>query len=257
MISIISNKKRLKQGIILLFWIAVWEGVALLVDNPIVLVTPTTVAKRMFFLVMTKSFYQVIGFSSLRILGGLCIAWTAGMLAGTLAYKNSFIQELLAPIINLIKTIPVASFVILALIWMGSENLTFFVVFVVAMPIAYQGMITGLSSAQKELLEVANVFEFSLWKKIWYVYRPACIPFLINSVRITIGLGWKSGIAGEVIGIPEHSIGERLYMAKISLETADLFAWTLTMILLSWIFERCVMKFLFTLSKDCYEEKRE
>lgn len=243
-----------KRGLILAFWMIVWQMLALWIHNPILLVTPVSVIKRMVSLIQEPAFYETVLFSSMRVFLGFVLAWVSGFFLGILAYKVLIVQEFLSPFIHVMKTIPVASFIVLALIWMGTSNLTFFVVFVVTMPIVYESIVQGLLTTQKEMLEVAKIFEFSLWKKIWYIYRPVCIPFLINSATITIGLSWKSGVAAEVIGIPEHSIGERLYMAKISLETVDLFAWTLTMIGLSVLFEKGI---LFLMEKFCVTKKRK
>ena len=46
-----------------------------------------------------------------------------------------------------------------------------------------------------------------------------------------------SGIAAEVIGIPDASIGEQLYYAKLYLDTGGLFAWTFVIIVASSLFE--------------------
>lgn len=257
MISITCHRQWMKRGAILLFWLLVWQLVAVMMDNSIILVTPLEVAKRAVLLLKTKEFYQVIAYSCVRIFYGLLGAWLLGGLLGAISYKVQWLKELIAPIIHLMKTVPVASFVILALIWIGSEKLTFFIVFVISMPIVYQGVITGLMETPKQLLEVAKVFRFSFWKKFWYLYRPTCIPFLMNSAVITVGLAWKSGIAAEVIGMPEHSIGERLYMAKISLETGDLFAWTAMIILCSYLFEKALLFILYRIAGKSYEARED
>ena len=256
MISTICHKKWVRQGGILVFWLLLWQIVASMMDNAIVLVTPVEVVKKIAILLSTKDFYYVISSSCLRIFCGLLIAWVAGILLGILAYQFTLVQELLAPVIHLMKAVPVASFVILALIWVGSEKLTFLIVFLISMPVVYEGIRNGLATSKKELLEVSNVFRFSMGQRIWYIYRPACIPFLLNSATITIGLAWKSGIAAEVIGIPAHSIGERLYMAKISLETGDLFAWTFFIIVCSYLFEKALFYLLYWFAGHSYEEEQ-
>ena len=147
-----------------------------------------------------------------------------------------------------LKAVPVASFVILALIWAGSRNLSVVISFLVVLPVVYVNTMAGLKSTDKKLLEMAAVFRMPLWRKIRFIYLPALVPHLVSGCRIALGMSWKSGAAAEVIGLPEHSIGEHLYMAKIYLETADLFAWTLVIILVSALFERIV---LFLISGLC------
>uniref|UniRef100_UPI003260A51C ABC transporter permease n=1 Tax=Clostridium sp. NkU-1 TaxID=1095009 RepID=UPI003260A51C len=124
------------------------------------------------------------------------------------------------------------------LIWVGSENLSVFIAFLVVFPIIYINTMAGFKSTDPKLLEMARVFHMQGKKKLFYIYRPALLPYLISGCRVALGMGWKSGVAAEVIGVPNHSIGEKLYMAKIYLSTADLFAWTLVIIVISALFEK-------------------
>lgn len=131
-----------------------------------------------------------------------------------------------------------ASFVILALIWIGSKNLSVFIAFLVVFPMIYVNTIAGLSSADSQLLEMARVFRMTGRKKFRYIYWPALLPYLLSGANISLGMSFKSGIAAEVIGVPSHSIGEKLYMAKIYFSTAELFAWTFVIIVISGLFEK-------------------
>ena len=139
------------------------------------------------------------------------------------------------------KSVPVVSFVILALIWAGSKRLSLFISFVVVFPMIYESVLAGLASADFRLLEMAQVFQIPFTRTFRFIYLPALLPYLAANCRSAIGMGIKSGIAAEVIGIPEHSIGEQLYMAKIYLETDRLFAWTAVIIAMSWFLERCFL----------------
>ena len=146
------------------------------------------------------------------------------------------------------KSVPVASFVILALIWAGSRNLSIFIAFIVVLPVIYVNTISGLESTDQKLLEMAAIFRLPLWKRVRFIYLPALVPYLLSACRTALGMSWKSGVAAEVIGLPDHSIGERLYLSKIYLETADLFAWTLVIITISALFEHIV---LYLISRLC------
>ena len=57
-------------------------------------------------------------------------------------------------------------------------------------------------------------------------------------------MSWKAGVAAEVIGVVGGSIGEKLYEAKIYLQTGDLLAWTVVIVALSALFERAVLALL-------------
>ena len=144
------------------------------------------------------------------------------------------------------KTVPIASFVILALIWTGSRNLSVFISFLVVYPMIHVNTKAGLLSTDPELLEMASVFHIPLIRRVWYLYRGALYPYLKSACRTALGMGFKSGIAAEVIGVPDGSIGEGLYLAKIYLSTAELFAWTFMIIVVSTLFEKL---FLWILKK--------
>ena len=144
----------------------------------------------------------------------------------------------------LLKSVPVASFVILALIWAGSANLSVLVAFLVVLPVIYVNTVAGLKSTDRKLLEMAKVFFMTPWRRIRYIYIPALVPYLKSGCQIALGMSWKSGVAAEVIGVPDHSVGEKLYMAKIYLNTADVLAWTFVIILVSALFEWAALRLL-------------
>ncbi len=154
----------------------------------------------------------------------------------------------LEPVMTFLKTIPVASFVILALIWAGSPRLSMVISFLVVLPMIYVNTIAGLKAADPKLLEMARVFRFSSLKKVRFIYFPALLPYLISGCKVSLGMSWKSGVAAEVIGVPAHSIGEHLYMSKVYLDTGGLFAWTFVIILISALSEALFLSFLKRLS---------
>ncbi len=132
-----------------------------------------------------------------------------------------------------IKAIPVASFIILVLIWVPSRNLSIVISFLMVLPVVYTNVLNGIASTDRKLLEMAQVFRVPLSRRIRYIYLSQLLPFLRTGFSLSLGLCWKAGIAAEVIGIPKGSIGEKLYEAKVYLQTADLFAWTLVIVLIS------------------------
>lgn len=231
---------------ILLFWLLLWQALAIGINNEILFVGPLKVIIALFSQISVREFWKTLGFSFSRICLGFLSAFFSGILLGAFSYRFFFLKELFSPVMLLAKSIPVASFVILALIWMGSKNLSIFIAFTVVLPMIYAATLSGLESADRKLLEMALVFRVPLLKKISGVYLPALIPYLRSSVTAALGMSIKSGIAAEVIGAPDFSIGAQLYSAKIYLNTADLFAWTLVIILATSLFERL---FLFLLKR--------
>jgi NitT/TauT family transport system permease protein len=226
-----------KAGIIFL-WLLAWQAANLSVHNSIILAGPLEVIQALWNQAAMADFWKTIAFSFGKISLGFLLAFGTGILAGGAAWRFPLLKDLLEPLISLIKSVPVASFVILALIWVGSENLSVFIAFLVVFPIIYINTIAGFMNTDPKLMEMARVFRMQGKKKLFYIYRPALFPYLISGCRVALGMGWKSGVAAEVIGVPSHSIGEKLYMAKIYLNTADLLAWTLVMIAVSTLFEK-------------------
>lgn len=165
---------------------------------------------------------------------------TACILAA-MASRWKWIEELLEPVMALLKAVPVASFVVLLLIWWGSSVLAVAICFLIVLPVIYINVLQGIQNSDSKLLEMAEVFAMSRVNQFFYIYRPALRPFLESGLKLALGMCWKSGVAAEIIGTPQYSIGERLYMSKIYLDTEGLFAWTVVVILLSLVFQRFFM----------------
>ncbi len=222
-------------------WLIVWQIGAMLLDQKILLVTPVDTAKRLFELVPQPEFIRSVLFSAGRILLGFAAGLTAGTALAVLAGRFAVIKRLFAPLISALKSVPVASFTILALIWVSSGNLSALVSFLICVPVVYSNMLEGIEALDPKLTEMAKVFEIPMGRRFAGVYLSQLMPYFKSASKLSIGLCWKSGVAAEVIGIPDGSLGEKLFMAKVYLETADLFAWTVVVILLSWCCEKLFM----------------
>ncbi len=231
-------KKRFIAIFSVLFWLLIWQIAAVLLDEKILLPSPFLIAKRLTELVVQQDFLKSIAFTTLRILGGFLLGLALGTALAALSGKVSFVRTLLAPLISAMKSIPVASFTILALIWISSKNLSVLIAVLIAIPIVYSNMLEGIDNLDPKLITMAEIFEIDGCKRFVGIYLSQLLPYFSSASRLAMGLCWKSGVAAEVIGIPDGSIGEKLYMSKMYLETEDLFAWTLMIILLSFICEK-------------------
>lgn len=223
------------------FALLAWQIVAMLVGEHLLLVTPIAVIKRLFSLLTEADFVSVISFSFLRIVAGFFLGLLVGSLMAILAGRFRILKMIFWPYMVTIKSVPVASFIILCLIWLTSSTLAIFISFLMVLPIIYTNILQGIESTDPKLLEMSMVFRVGWLKKIKYIYLPQIKPFLISACSIALGLAWKSGIAAEVIGVTFGSIGEKLYESKIYLSTADVFAWTVIIVLLSVGFEKAVL----------------
>jgi len=219
-----------------------WQILATAINNVFYFASPVSVAVELWHLAKTTEFWLSIYHSLIRILGGFFIAFILGILVAFLACRCKILKELLEPFVNLLKSVPVAAVVVVLLIWFGSRWLVLCVTFMVVFPNVYFSVWEGLMQVDVQMKEVALVFRIPWWNRLLYLYRMAVCPYLLNSVRICIGMSFKSGVAAEIIGLPENSMGEALYGAKIYLNTAGVFAWTIVIIGLSTFLEKILEK---------------
>ncbi len=232
------DKLKIENIAAIAFALAVWQAGAMLLGESLLLVTPLNVIKRLFTLMPEPDFISAVGFSFMRIVLGFLLALTVGTILAIVAGRFHIAEVMLRPFIITIKSVPVASFIILCLIWLNSKSLSIFISFLMVLPIIYTNLLQGIKSTDHKMLEMAALFRVGWLKRLKYIYLPQIKPFLISSSSVAIGLAWKSGIAAEVIGIPDGSIGEKLYEAKVYLSSGDLFAWTVVIVALSILFEK-------------------
>jgi NitT/TauT family transport system permease protein len=238
------DKRQLERIAALAFALLIWQLAAVWLGKELLLVTPVTVAQRLVSLCAEADFLRVIAFSFVRIVGGFLLALVAGSLCAVIAGRFRLAEILFWPFSAAIKSVPVASFVILCLIWLSSNSLSVFISFLMVFPLVYTNLLQGLKNVDRQLLEMAEFFRIGWLKRVKYIYLPQIQPYLFSACSIGIGMAWKAGVAAEVIGIPNGSIGEKLYQAKIYLLTGDLFAWTTIIVFVSMLFEKLFMGLL-------------
>lgn len=233
-----ENKKKSIKLWAIITWLLIWEIASRLLNQGILLVSPILTAKRLFELAREWEFFQTILYSMLQIILGFLYATIVGIILAIWGNSSRRVEEFLQPLFGVMKAIPVASFIILCLVFLSSRKLSIFIVFLMVLPIMYTNVLQGIQSVDKNLIEMAQVFEVSLSRRIRYLYVPAVWPFFYTACKVGIGFSFKSGIAAEVIGIPDGTIGEKLYESKIYLDTPDLFAWTVVIVVISILFEK-------------------
>ncbi len=231
------------------FWLLVWELAGRYVDSDILLASPIQVLTTLGELIQRPDFWQTIAFSSLRIILGFILAVGVGIVLAVFSYGSRLFYELVAPFIKVIKATPVASFIILALVWITARNLSVLIAFLMVLPVIYSNVLQGLNSADEKLIQMADVFQLGTRKRIMAIFIPAVAPYLLSAISVGLGFGFKAGIAAEVIGYPAGSIGRRLYEAKLYLMTRELFAWSIVIILISVVFEKAVIHIIRLIQK--------
>lgn len=214
-------------------WLVVWEAVAAAVDSRIIIVGPIEVLARLGGLMGTGGFWASIATSLARVGAGFLGGVASGVALAVVASRSGVVRALLAPVMGTLKAVPVASFVILVLLWVSSRDLSVVISWIMALPIVYTNVLEGIAQTDPGLLEMADVFGVRGLDRVRLVYLSRVLPYFRAAVSLALGLSWKAGIAAEVIGLPDLTIGEHLYDAKVYLDTPELFAWTVAIVVVS------------------------
>ena len=238
-----TKKRRIQILAASVFWLGVWQAAAAAIGQEVFLVSPVQAIGTLVELLPQAEFWQRIGFSAGRILLGFGLGVLSSAILAVAAEKWEWVDALLAPVMQLVKATPVASFIILALVWVSGSSLSVLISFLMVLPVLYSAVRTGIGSADRQLLEMAQVFRLPLGRRLRAVWLPAVLPAFRQGCSVALGICW-SGVAAEVIGLPDGSIGDALYRAKITLSTGELFAWTFVIILLSAVFEKLFLALL-------------
>ena len=233
------------------FWLGAWQLCAWLVDlhvegrgNELLLPYPTTVFFALIQLAQDPAFWRTALTSLLRIAAGMAAGVALGGLLAALTCASTWLDRLFAPVIRIIRATPVASFILLVLLWTGRNQVPAVISGLMVLPVVWENLTQGIRSTDRQLLELSRAYRFSHWKTLRLVYLPSLKPYLLSALTTAMGLAWKSGVAAEVLCLPRPGIGTEINHAKQAFETADLFAWTAVVILLSLLMERFLTRLI-------------
>ena len=220
------------------FWAAAWQCVSMAVDLPLLLPGPILVAKALGTLAAELEFWSLVVMTLLRILGGFLLGVVTGFVLSVLTQFAPFCGDVLAPAIRVVRATPVASFILLCMLWMKSSVVPAFIAGLMVLPVIWGNLAEGFRQTDVQLLEMAQVYGMGRFKTFFLIYLPTALPYFHTACITGLGMAWKSGVAAEVLCQPKRAVGTQLYYAKIYLETENLFAWTAVVIALSVLVER-------------------
>ncbi len=243
-------KKFLKWTAVSLLWLAVWQLSAAAVGQELLIPYPKAVLLTLIELSSAAEFWRAVLFSMLRITAGYILGVIVGTAGAVLSARFSVFKAVFSPVLHLIRAVPVASFIILALVWIKSAYLAVFISFLMVLPIIWTTVQSGIEGLDPKYLEMARVFGLSPTKTLFQVKIPFIMPSFIASATSALGFAWKSGVAAEVICRPANSLGKLLQDAKLYLETPRVFAVTATVALLSLLLELLVKRVTRRFSND-------
>ena len=219
-------------------WIIIWHLASLHIDSDLFLPSPLTVMDVLIHELLPSEQFHLSLMTSLEHIGtGFIIGAVTGILLAVIASASNIIKTLLWFPIKVMKSVPVASFVILVLLWLDADDLSIFIPAMLVLPTLYINTLTGIKQTDEKLIDMAYLFRVSTIKRIWHIYIPQTIPYVLSACSLAIGMAWKAGVAAEIIGLAKNSIGNELYKAKLYLMTPELFAWTIVIVALSMICE--------------------
>lgn len=239
-----AGRRKINALPALIFWVAVWYLAALAVRNPLLLPTPLAVLARLGELALTAAFWQTTLSSIGRILLGAALGIVLGVLLAILTGASSLANSLIAPAMTAIQAAPVASFAILVLIWVERDFVPVVICAMMVLPVIWTSVHTAIRITDPQLLEMAKVSRLPKMRVLRRIYVPSVLPFFRGACCNALGLGWKAGIAAEVLTVPKASMGRMISESKLYLMTEDLFAWTLAVVILSLLLQKVVLKML-------------
>jgi NitT/TauT family transport system permease protein len=242
--KLIRAKKIFSSIVIILFWFAVWQAASMIINKPLYMPSPYETFLSLASIITTALFWISVVYTIYRVLFGLVISFVLGVILAFIASRFDFFQRLLRPFITIVKSTPVASVIVLALVWFSSSDVPIFACVLMCFPIFYTNVLAGIKSVDKELLEMASVFNIKNGRIITGIKIPSVLPYLYSALSVCLGFSWKSVVAAEVLSNYKYSIGYNLYTTKMYLNTAELFAWTITVIIISVLIEKILKHFL-------------
>jgi len=245
-----SKRKYLQTALIALIYIAVWEAASLLVGKELLLPSPLSTLSRFAVLLTQGDSWLYAGLTLLRIMSGYVIGVIAGVLFAMLTARSRFAEALLSPLRAIVKASPVTSFILLALLWLSSNLVPLVISFLMVLPMVWTSTAEAILQTDIRLVEMGKIFGLSRWQIVKKIYVPSVLPQFLAACTTSLGFAWKSGVAAEIIALPQKSIGYQLYQSKLRIETVDLFAWTLMIVALSMLLEWLLVRSMRRIRRD-------
>ena len=240
----ILSKNVIRRFLPLAFWLLLWAAAARLVGQEFVLPGPVRVFTVLLELAGQGAFWRAVLLSLARMVGGICLGTLLGAALAVLGRVNPWVEAVFAPAIQVVRAVPVASFILLVLLWVARSWVPVAVSALMVLPVVWAAVRQGLAAADPQLLELARCYRMSRWKTARLVYLPALAPAFSAGLATAMGLAWKSGVAAEVLCTPKVGLGTEIYWARQALESPALFAWTLAVVALSLLMERLMGRLL-------------
>ncbi|WP_158899164.1 ABC transporter permease [Burkholderia sp. L27(2015)] len=234
--SLAGQRLSLLVAFVLLWWIGSLRVPAFILPGP----ERTLQALR--DLIEGGTFGADLGITLYRVVAGFALAAVIGTPLGILLGANRRLGQFCEPVLSVVNTVSAAIWAIFALIVFGISNATtIFVVFMEAMPLILTNVWQGSQSVSAEYVELARSFQMSRFKIMSKIYLPTVLPYFFSGARLAFGFGWRVSLVAETIG-SSNGVGYRLRQAADLVQTDQVFAWTLTLVVLMVSLEYGILK---------------
>jgi NitT/TauT family transport system permease protein len=221
--------------------IGIWGLFSLSVPHYI-LPGPARVWQALKLIAANGDLWSNLGSTLWRVSVGFVIAALVSLPLGIFLGANKRAGEFFEPVIPVMNTVSSAIWAIFAIIWFGISNATtIFVVFMTAMPLIITNVWQGTRTVNAEFIELAQVLRMPKWKVMTKIYLPTILPYFFSGARLAFGFGWRVSLVAETIGA-SSGVGYRLRQAADLIQTDQVFAWTLTLVVMMATLETGLLK---------------
>lgn len=193
-------------------------------------------------LVYTPGFLVSIGTTCLRACVGLLLSLAAASITAFLLNLSEGIRLLFMPWLSLLRSVPVISFILLALIFLNPEMIPLLIAFLTMYPLLTENLLKGLMNRRDSWKMIARQFHLNAWNRLFQINYPQLKPYLFSGLASAVGFGWRAIIMGEVLSQCVDGIGKRMKEAQVFIDVPELIAWTLVAIVLSWLTDKLISR---------------
>lgn len=230
-------KKLFPTLLAILFLLVLWQIIAVAIGFPAIFPTIPALFLNIFRLIVSDRFYAELGATILRGLAGFGMAFIIAFILASVSNFSEFWKAFFHPVLVVIRSIPVISLVLLALLWFNPSNLPVFIAVLTMLPILYQNILNGFEHVDIRLLEMARVFGKTELEVFYHIYLPGARKIIFAGISTAMGFGWRAVIIGEVLAQPISGIGTDMKLAQTYINVSELMAWTFIAVAVSYIFE--------------------
>ena len=217
--------KLIKRLAAVSLWLIIWQIASVMTGLELLLASPVTVLRTLAGMLVTRQFYGILYLSVMHIMSGMLAGCLIGICAGILSAQFDFLKEWLG----------------IVLMWWGSKNVTFIISAMVVIPMITTGVKEGIDNTDNKQIELARVYDMTAFNTFRYVYLTGVYPYITAQLKVAAGMCFKAGISAEIIGLVTGTIGTQMYYAKMYLLSAELFSWSIVVIVVSLVIEKCII----------------